>query len=301
MSVGVSGFTFVRDAIRGDYPVVESIQSILPIVDEFVVNVGRSSDDTLELIRSIDSPKLRVIESEWNPHTRSGGFVYAQQTNIALFNCRGAWAFYLQSDEVVHEDDLPHLDETMQRHRDDPDVEALALERLNFWGDYQTQAIVPWLDPWTCRVVKPHHFLLSRGDAAGFTVHPKYKERGRQPRTLRTQARKFHYPGLKSFSALSAKREVEIEVWGERALSEHDATGEAHYTAIPRSFVAEFSGTHPAVMSERIENYPMRLDLGSPLWRTKLTAKERRRLRKHRISELFRGGVIDGLLGRKAG
>lgn len=30
----VSGFTFVRNAVKYDYPIVESIQSILPLVDE---------------------------------------------------------------------------------------------------------------------------------------------------------------------------------------------------------------------------------------------------------------------------
>jgi len=48
----VSGFTFVRNAIRYDYPVVEAIQSILPLCTELVVAVGNSDDDTLQLIRS---------------------------------------------------------------------------------------------------------------------------------------------------------------------------------------------------------------------------------------------------------
>jgi len=91
----VSGFTFVRDAVRLDYPIVESIQSILPIVDEFVVNVGASDDGTLDLVRSIPSPKIRIVESTWNPNLSSGGYVLSQQTNIALFNCTGDWAIYL--------------------------------------------------------------------------------------------------------------------------------------------------------------------------------------------------------------
>jgi len=33
----VAGFTFIRNAVRYDYPVVESITSLLPLVDEMVV------------------------------------------------------------------------------------------------------------------------------------------------------------------------------------------------------------------------------------------------------------------------
>ena len=52
----VSGFTFVRDAAKYDYPVVESIRSILPVADKFIVNIGQRNDGTLELIRSIGGP-----------------------------------------------------------------------------------------------------------------------------------------------------------------------------------------------------------------------------------------------------
>ena len=105
----VSGFTFIRNGSVLGYPYLESIRSILPVVDEFIVNVGFSSDDTLEQIKSIGDPKIRVVESAWNENMHDRGFVYAQQTMIAQFNCTGDWAFYIQGDEVVHEDDLPKI------------------------------------------------------------------------------------------------------------------------------------------------------------------------------------------------
>ena len=103
----ISGFTIVRNAVKFNYPVVASISSILPICDEFIVNVGDSEDGTLELIRSIDSPKIRIIQNQWD--MSQGSEVLSQQTNLALKECRGDWAFYLQSDEVIHEDDLNKL------------------------------------------------------------------------------------------------------------------------------------------------------------------------------------------------
>ena len=45
-----------------DYPVVESIRSIFPMVDEFIVNVGRCDDGMLQLIGSIGGTKVRIME-----------------------------------------------------------------------------------------------------------------------------------------------------------------------------------------------------------------------------------------------
>jgi len=119
----VAGFTFVQNAVRLDYPIVESIKSILPIVDEFVVNVGAPDDGTLELVRGIESQKIRIVESLWNPNVTTGGYVFAQQTNIALFNCTGTWAVYLQSDELIHERDHGWLlsDAAVSRRSDQPE------------------------------------------------------------------------------------------------------------------------------------------------------------------------------------
>src|SRR5438094_3671248 len=101
----ISGFTFCRNMVRYDYPIIESIRSILPIVDEFIVNVGRCDDGTLELVRSIGDPKIRIIQSVWDETLRTGGLNYSKKTNIALAACTGLSHYYLQADEVIHEDD----------------------------------------------------------------------------------------------------------------------------------------------------------------------------------------------------
>ena len=62
----VAGFTFVSNAVRLDFPIVPAIRSILPLCAEVVVNVGPSSDDTLELIRGIDDPRIRIIHGAWD-------------------------------------------------------------------------------------------------------------------------------------------------------------------------------------------------------------------------------------------
>ena len=124
----VSGFTFIRNGTLLGYPFVESILSVLPICDEFVVAVGDSDDDTLARIQAIDSDKIVIVQTRWNEKMQDRGFVYAQQKMIALYNCTGDWAFYLEGDEIVHEDDLPKIRACMEQHLNNSEVEALAFD-----------------------------------------------------------------------------------------------------------------------------------------------------------------------------
>lgn len=276
----ISGFTFVRNAVRLDYPVVASIQSILPIVDEFVVNVGNSDDGTLDLIRNIGSPKIRIVESHWNPNVTAGGYVLAQQTNIALFNCTGTWAIYLQADEAVHERDHAWLHTMMTKYADDDRVEGLLLRRLTFFGDYKTISDVrPFSRDLACRVVKPHRFVLSRGDAAGFTVHPKFKERGRRIRTVDTGLDFFHYADVRDVSRSADFHGEKFNFWDHKAAASRQASApDGNYQRRPRKFFAAYRGTHPAPIQGRIARHQNSLDHNSPEWRTELTLRERQTL-----------------------
>ena len=62
----ISGFSMVRNAVKLYYPVKESIESILPIVDEFVIALGNCDDDdqTLEEIKKINSNKIKIIHTK---------------------------------------------------------------------------------------------------------------------------------------------------------------------------------------------------------------------------------------------
>lgn len=295
MAVEVSAFTFLRNGVRFDYPFLESIRSVLPLVDEFVVNLGPCDDDTEERLRALGDPRIRILHSTWNPHLPVQGFVYAQQTNIALFNCTGWWAIYIQTDEVLHEDDLSLLREAMHRHRDDPRIDALSLDEVTFWGDYGTVLrVFPWRHRPRVWIVKPHHFVVSRGDASGFAVLPKFKERGRLPHHARTAARLFHYSTVKTRGALAAKVR-DRGSYNPRSAAKYDVIRDERdlYASMPRRFVEPFQGTHPAVMRERIAAHDLAMDLESPLWRRSLTGKERRRLVKTWFLErCSRGPVV---------
>lgn len=300
LGMKVSGFTFVRDAVRLDYPIVECIQSILPIVDEFVVNVGASDDGTIDLVRGIGSPKLRIVESTWNPKLSYGGYVLAQQTNVALFNCTGDWAIYLQSDEAIHERDHAQLLDLMARYRADDGVEGLLLQRVSFYGDYGTVVNVhPFRCDLACRVIKPDRFVLSRGDAAGFTVHPKYKEKGRRIRVIDTGLDFFHYVDVRSTAASMAFVEQKSKYWNVGSGYKPSDLDDYYYKRLPRQFVAEYRGSHPASMRPRIQALTTRLDLKSPRWRTNLTNAERRRYLRTKLVEVFGWRAGGGKTSRK--
>jgi glycosyltransferase involved in cell wall biosynthesis len=110
----ISGFTFIRNGTILGYPFIESINSILPICDEFIIAVGPSEDDTLARLKKIKSKKIKIIQTQWNENMKDRGFVYAQQKMIAQFNCSGDWAFYLEGDEVIHQDDLITIKKAMK-------------------------------------------------------------------------------------------------------------------------------------------------------------------------------------------
>ena len=110
----ISGFSYIRNGFEFDYPFLESIQSILPICDEFIIAVGDSHDGTREAIEKLGSDKIKIIDTIWDENMRANGAIFAQQSNIALDHITGNWAFHIQADEVIHENDLPKIRQAIE-------------------------------------------------------------------------------------------------------------------------------------------------------------------------------------------
>lgn len=251
----ISGFTFCRNAVKYDYPIVESIQSILPIVDEFIVNIGKSEDETLKLIQSISDPKIRIIESVWDESLRKDGLIFSQQTNIALRQCSGDWAFYLQADEVVHEDDLPGLVRKMKEALAKPDILGLNFRYLHFYGDYYS--INPWFYRRAVRIIRNNGEVESFGDAVGFCnkrtnefLHPKDSQR-----CLPSSACIFHYSYVKDPRVLVEKVRFQASRHHGDAIPEGQAKRleKDRYEFDQYDILKEFKGSHPRVMSNRLQ------------------------------------------------
>jgi len=120
----VTGFTFVRNGVKYDYPFLESIHSLLALCDEVVIAVGQSDDGTVECIKSLHSPKIKILETVWDESIRKGGKILSQQTNLALNEISGDWAIYLQADEVLHEQDYQNIKDALMRYQDIREVEG---------------------------------------------------------------------------------------------------------------------------------------------------------------------------------
>ncbi len=242
----VSGFTFLRNGQKLGYPFVESICSILPIVDEFVIALGPCEDDTEKMLRDIGDPKIRIIPTQWNERIRSDysvkGFVFGQQKSIALFNCTGDWAFYLEADEVVHEDDLPKIRAAMEKHLGDERVEALAFDYLHFYGNANT---IAWSPGWYRSEVRIIRNTIPAWGPEGlfFIVLDKHKK-GRYPRAAHTGATIYHYGWVRSEAQMNLKAATVHKYWDEKPAAGVD------YSKIDPTVLKLFTGSHPKVIQD---------------------------------------------------
>jgi glycosyltransferase involved in cell wall biosynthesis len=239
----VSGFTIVRNAVRYDYPIVESILSILPLVDEMVVAVGDSSDQTRERVLSINSPKLRIIDTIWDEKLRHGGEILAQQTNLALDACKGDWCFYLQADEVIHERDHDCIRRAMQVNLNRRSVAGLSFRYHHFRADYAIRDPLPYRRQ--VRIVRPGLGVRSHGDACGFKIPD------RRLTSVSTGAWVYHYGYVKPPSRMAAKMAYFSSLYDGRIVIPGEEMSAEDYEWDLRTCEL-FTKPHPQVMQARI-------------------------------------------------
>jgi len=245
----VSAFTFIRNAVALGFPAVESIRSVLPICDEFIVNVGEGDDGTMELIRSLGEPKVKILETRWNDLMQVRGFVYGQQKTIAQYSCTGDWAFYLEADEVVHEDDLDSIYRSMERHLENPEVEALVFDYLHFYGNHVTYLDSPAWYRRAPRIIR--NSIRSYAPDGLFWVVLDSNKRGRYPRAALARARIFHYGWVRSEEQMNEKSRQVSKYWeGAQPL-------EINYADMDGAILKAFTGSHPAVMKQWLPGEPV--------------------------------------------
>ncbi|QTR44863.1 glycosyltransferase family 2 protein [Thiothrix litoralis] len=235
----VSACTFIRNGQILGYPFVESIRSVLPIVDEFVIAVGQSDDDTLSILKSLNEPKLRLIETVWNENMRAKGYVYGQQKMLAQFACTGEWIFYLEADEVLHENDLPIIQASMQQYLHDDRVEALIFDYLHFYGNANTYLWSPGWYRRAPRIIKAS--VRSYAPDGLFWLVLDSNKHGRYPKAAHSGATMYHYGWVRSEEQMNLKASRVEKYWNKQnaAIDYRDMDGR---------ILREFTGTHPVVM-----------------------------------------------------
>jgi hypothetical protein len=267
----VSGFTFIRNAIKYDYPIVEAIQSILPLCDEVVVAVGNSEDDTLSLIQNINPQKIRIIQTQWDDTLREGGKVLAVETDKALraVDSKSDWCIYIQGDEVLHEYGHEEINKAMGEYKDDARVDGLLLQYRHFYGSYDyVGASANWYRN-EIRIIKNNPAIFSFRDAQGFRKQPNEKLN-----VIALKAFMHHYGWVKDPRAMQKKQENFHKLWhDDEWVKKHvRSANEFDYGHGVRELQL-FKGRHPAVMQERIQktNWTFETDISI----SRLTLKDK--------------------------
>ncbi len=246
----VTGFSFIKNAIKFDYPVVEAITSILPVCDEFVIAVGKSDDDTLNFIKSINSPKIKIIETLWDETLREGGRVLSDETNKAFraISDDTDWCFYIQGDEVIHEKYLDTIKNAMLNYKDDNRVDGLLFEHLNFYGSYDYVANSRNWNKKEIRVIKNNKRFYSYKDAMSFR-----KDHDVKLDVVMIDACIYHYGWVKQPKAMQRKQMEFHKLWHDDKWVEENIPRVDEFDYSKIDSVSKFTGTHPKVMAERLK------------------------------------------------
>ncbi len=243
----ISGFTFVRNAEKLYFPIKESILSVLPLVDEFVVALGNcdADDHTEALIAAIGSPKIKIVRRVWDKAAFVDGKIYRDETNFALSLCKGDWCLYIQADEVLHEQDLKKIKNACQNHLTNPNVEGFLFDYKHFWGDYDHCLQSHCWYKHDIRLVRNHIGVQSIKDAQSFR-HTS----GKKLNVLSIDAAVYHYGWVRPPQRMQTKKHEQDKVyWGKQK-------ADRHYQKLAQNFdygdlnqVDLFAGTHPKVMA----------------------------------------------------
>ncbi len=257
----VSAFTYVRNGLQLDYPFVESIQSILPVVDEFIVVIGNSVDGTRKAIETLNNSRIKIIDTVWDDTIRSGGRIFALQANIGLDNVSkdADWIFHLQADEVIHEKDLPVIKDAMQQYLNQSKVEGLLFDFINFFGDYEHYAPSRRYHQKEIRIIRNNPHFRSYKDSQGFRsfINPEniWQEKGSKLSVKKINAAVYHYSYVKDPKVQLKKHLVFGNRWQENDewMKEYLEQNKNGFDYAKIDFLYAFKGTHPAVMQTKIK------------------------------------------------
>ena len=245
----VVGFTFIRNAIKFDYPVEEAIRSILPLCDEVIVNVGNSEDGTAQLISSIDPKKIKIFHSTWDESLMEGGRVLAAETDKAYEHvpADADWCFYIQADEVIHEKYYGVIASAMSKFKDEKSVEGLLFRYLHFYGSYDYVGDTrKWYNR-EIRIIRKHEDIHSYRDAQGF------RKNDRKLNVAEIDAFVYHYGWVRhpqyQMQKVLGFEKLYDSIHASKKISK-DVTDHFDYSAIDS--LTRFNGSHPEVMKQRI-------------------------------------------------
>jgi hypothetical protein len=256
--VKISGFSYIRNGFTFGYPFLQSIQSILPVCDEFIIAVGDSTDGTKEAIINLNDPKIKIIDTVWDEKMRSNGKIFAQQANIALKQCSGDWLFHIQADEVIHENSLDKIKKTIVELNDNPKIEGILFDFLNFHGNYNYLNDTRNQHKKEIRVIRNNKNIYSYKDSQGFRKYPSWEEYSNGNKGLKLNVRYinvpvFHYSYVRSPELMQQKSKYFETFWHDDSYIVEKYTEKKQYDYYGIDAVKKYDGSHPIYMKDKIE------------------------------------------------
>ncbi|MBS1575167.1 MAG: hypothetical protein JST09_07660 [Bacteroidetes bacterium] len=267
----ISGFSYVRNGFDYGVPFLEAFQSILPVCDEFIVSVGQGNDGTKEAILALNNPKIRVIDTVWDMSLRKNGKIFARQSNIALDAITGDWAFHIQADEVIHENDIFKIKEAIEREDKNKKVEGFILPFIHFWGGYDHIRTSRRVHKNEVRIFRNGLNVRSYRDSLGFRKYKDFEayandtEKGEKLRVKKINAPIYHYTEVRGPGAKTKKAEA-IGAFYEANDGKPVQKEEYGYDRLEK-----FTGSHPRLMHDKVkaQDWEYVFNPKNAVWRTK--------------------------------
>lgn len=275
MSQKISGFTYVRNGFMYNYPFLQSIQSLLPIVDEMIVVVGDSKDGTRDAISNLDNKKITIVDTVWDEDLRKNGKIFALQSNLGLDAVASKWAFHIQADEVIHEKDYALIQRKIAEANERADIDGLLFPFLHFWGDYEHIRDTRRVHPFEIRAFKTDKYIRAYKDSQGFRSYSSAEsyaagESGQKLRVLQCEAPIFHYSYSRHPYVMKKKDNYFQRFWHDDAwLQSLPAEDLFDFNQVDR--LSKYTGSHPSVMAKTIaeKNWEFVYDPSKSTMRTK--------------------------------
>jgi hypothetical protein len=246
----VTGFSFIKNAVKFQYPIVEALSSILPICDDVIVAVGDSQDNTRDLVAAVDH-KIRILDSVWDDDLKKGGRVLAAETDKAFRAIRADsdWCIYIQGDEVMHEDGYEAVLSAMKNWKDYKEVDGLLFKYRHFFGSYDYVGAEGGWYRNEIRVIRNNKSIYSYRDAQGFR-----KGNNKKLNVKSVDAYIHHYGWVQNPKVMKAKLVVKENIYDGKESDVENIVVPEDFAFSLVNALNKFTGTHPAVMQQRIKN-----------------------------------------------
>jgi hypothetical protein len=255
----ISAYSYVRNGFTLAYPFIQSIQSVLPIVDEFIMVIGDSNDGSREAVMNLQSEKIKIIDTVWDMNLRTGGKLFAQQANLGLDQTTGDWIIHIQADEVIHENDIYRLKDYIFKYDKDKRVQGLLFPFLNFRGDYNHINTGRKSHRFEIRAFRRNPLIRSYKDSQGFRTYSSMEayeegeEKGEKLKVVKIDIPIYHYSFVRPPKLMTRKAEVFLSFYNDDQWIEKNIKKDSDfdYNAVDR--LDRFTGTHPKLMEPVIK------------------------------------------------